>query len=415
VTDNNSDLMGDSGVSGPHPPPPLVDLSLASSLSVELHEQGSEAALDPLAAPTDDDDIQQCTLDSLSGHAVDNQLSDDLSEAPNGRDSLDSGFGSADDMKFINSKSDLPLDNIEEYEEDDSDEHERTKGSDSNEEGEEPDRAYDRLSLVLPFRNLLGKNRKSSVKDEPIIVTEETDLTTSALSNSPRTNGLQFHWRRLSRSHVDLEECAPGAPGTPVEASNGSGKSVFARTRGLSLDISLLTGKEKKTKSVEGGGDVDPLSDSLTPITPLEKRKRGIRSIGDSLKKLTKGISRPSSTLSSAQQPTETTMNSFANDEPVAKFTADGIPLYWVGYQDAQFIALQPWQILLLPIVYQTERFYDKVLVDPSPSADQIVNTNEPLLSPSSVFSGSPLPPSPTTSLSLSLFIDPLSLSLRSK
>jgi hypothetical protein len=394
-----------------------------------LHNQEQESESDHEAGPVAvADDLQQYTVGSNS--TVDQQLDDDLSEALNGRESLDSGFGSADDMKFINgSKTDLPLDDIEEYDEDedDSEEHEKNEGSDSNDD--EPDRAYDRLSRVLPFKSFLRKNRRQSAKEDPIVVTEEADLTSSSRSSSPRinttTSGLQFPWRR--RSHHDMEEIAvaaaapsPGAPlaapGTPLESStnHGGSKSVFSRARGLSIDLSILTGggggggaekKEKKLKSSPSEG-VDPLMiDTTAPLTPslpthTEKQKKSggaIRSIGDSLKKFTKGMgSRPSTTLSTPT--TETTAaaaasNPFLNDEPISKFTADGIPLYWVGYQDAQFIALQPWQILLLPIVYQTEKYYDSALIPPPPPAPpsspfQMINLNESLLSPSSVLSG---------------------------
>jgi hypothetical protein len=369
-------------------------------------------------------------------------FSDDQSEAMNGRDrdSVDSGFGSADEVDMLNSSSgargngggyrrdgvgDHLIDDIEEYEDSNGEGGIVVDDSDDEEESQSPGHSYDPISLVRPFKKFLGTKRSSktnpTAKEDDNIATaaEETELATlsshtTTSGNSSSKPSLLLPWRRNAQLHVEVEEKT-----SPRQENN---KSVFSRARTLSVDLGLLTGgadkKEKKsstsqlaldspaTPAASGepyGTPTRQHSDDHTHPPPTEERAKtsskklgGMLSISNSLRKLTKGIGRSTASASStaATAPTVESVTSYlCNDEPISKFTPDGIPLYWVGYQETQFIALQPWQILLLPIVYQTERYYDSALVPPlSPFhglEESSVPPPESVFSPASALSGS--------------------------
>lgn len=329
--------------------------------------------------------------------ALESHFSDDQSEAMIGRESADSGFGSADEVNIINSCSDERGNRSDQV--DDIEESDKEDGSDSDEE--QTAHSYDPISLVRPFKKFLGK-KKTNPTEGSIVVAEEADLTTLS-SRSSKPSSL-LPWKRNSQLHVEVEENT-----SPRQDS----KSVFSRARTMSVDLGLLTGEKKEKKSFTSPVVRDSPVSTLLPGEQLEtpsqqyssdnnqhpnpekvknppKKLGGMMSISDSLRKLTKGIGRSTTAVANSNQPAESVTSYLCNDEPIAKFTADGIPVYWVGYQETQFIALQPWQILLLPIVYHTEKYYDSALVPPLSPLHGLEDSLPPesLFSPKSAVSG---------------------------
>lgn len=325
---------------------PTSQPALKDDLNANKDEADDETS--PLAPELVDDNLHEYTIERIP-QETETEFADDQSEIMNGRDSLDSGFGSADQLDVLNSEE--LVDDIEEY-----------YGSDDEvvQSNEEEQGSTNPISLVKKF---LGKTRKTTpVREETITVTEEVDL--SAAPSKP--SSIPLPWRRNSQVQTETEDI-------PNESG---GKSMLSKARTLSIDLGMVLHGDKKEKKIE-----DLQTPNKVPPTEI-KKKLGMSSIGDSLKKFTKGIGRSAP----VHQPPEEVTSYLYNDEPVAKFTSDGIPFYWVGYQETQFIALQSWQILLLPIIYQTEKYYDTVQIPHrSPPQPQGNSRNETLLSPSSV------------------------------